>query len=105
MQSHLGQGNHLITLPLMDRFSALSLPSSSQMASAPSDMHFVSNCTLRRILRVSLVSMQGSRWNDSPAMNLELREIRLPDETKALKSMLMNQRRNMGNHLKEQMCS
>lgn len=60
---------------------------------------------LRRILHVSAGGKQGSRWHDSPAMNLELREIRLPDETKPFNSALVNQKISMGNHFKEQMCS
>lgn len=50
-----------------------------------------------------LLGVHRGQWDDSPATNLELREIRLPDETKTFNSVLMSQRRNMGNHFKEQM--
>ena len=60
---------------------------------------------LRRILHVSAGGKQGSRWHDSPAMNLELQEIRLPDETKPFNSVLVIQKISMGNHFKEKMCS
>ena len=61
---------------------------------------------LRRILHVSAGGKQGSRWwHDSPTINLELQEIRLPDETKPFNSVLVNHKITMGNHFKEQMCS
>lgn len=75
MQSHRHQGNHLITLRSMVRLSSLNSPSSSQLGSAV----FVSNRMFRKILHVSVMSMQGSQSDDSPAVNLELREIRLPE--------------------------
>jgi hypothetical protein len=65
----------------------------------------VSNCMFTSILHGSVVSTQGRQWDNSPAMLLELREIRLPPKDQTLRMMLMNQRRNTRNRFQEQMYS